>query len=823
MKTSTVLVLLALLGVSAPSLAVEPKLTAKGVEFFESKIRPVLLARCYSCHSANAKEVKAGLLLDTRDGIRQGGESGPAVVPGDVGESLLIQAIKHETYEMPPGDKLADNVIDDFEKWIEMGAPDPRVKSDAKKKVSLSDARKFWSFQPVRKHAPPRVNNATWPRSDIDRFVLAKLEEKQLKPVGDADRITLLRRLSFDLTGLPPTPEQISAFMSDSSSAAVETTVDRLLESPQFGERWGRHWLDAARYGESTGKERNVAYPYAWRYRDYVIDSFNADKPYNRFLQEQIAGDLLAYKTSDEHNTNMVATGFLAIGTKSLNERKKPQFQADVADEQIDVVTRAMLGVTVACARCHDHKFDPFPQTDYYALAGVFRSTEVLAGVAQGNNKQGYKGEYAYLMPANAPKGQVKLTSEEQEKLKQFQSELAVVRTRLAAADARLKLPVAKKDPAKLKKGIERGKQRIKQLTAEIADLEDKTPTSNEPVMAVRDIRSPADVAVNLRGEVDQLGPVVPRGIPVVLATGRSPRFDTQQSGRMQLANWIASKDNPLTARVMVNRVWSHLFGRGLVASVDNFGTLGDEPSHPELLDHLAARFVEQGWSVKKLIREMVLSRTYQLSSDHNEHNYGIDGDNRYLWRMSRRRLEAEAIRDALLAASGKLELQRPDASPVMKLAGGEIGRGKNAARVSGDTNHRSIYLPLIRGAVPDSLSVFDVADPSLSVGQREVTTVATQALFLMNSPFVIENCQATAKRVLADGSMDERRRLQLLFELCLSRPPTSDELAHAQRYLKQFDSLTSGKVPSENERRIAAWASLAQSLFATGEFRYVY
>ncbi len=806
---------------SLPLAAAEPRLTAKGVEFFEAKIRPVLSGRCYACHSAGSKEVKGGLLLDTRDGLRKGGESGAAVVPGDVEESLLIQAIKHETYEMPPGDKLSDNIIHDFEKWIEMGAPDPRTKSD-KKKPSLADARKFWSFQPVKKPTPPKVVDAKWARSDIDRFILAGLEQRQLTPVHDAERTTLLRRLSYDLTGLPPTPAELTKFVHDQSSSAVANAVDRLLASPQFGERWGRHWLDAARYGESTGKERNIAYPYAWRYRDYVIDSFNADKPYNRFLLEQIAGDQLAYKTAAEHNTNLIATGFLALGTRSLNEKKKAQYHADVADEQIDVLSRAMLGVTVACARCHDHKFDPFPQTDYYALAGVFRSTEVLAGVEQGNNKQGYKGEYAYLMPDNAPKV-AKLTSEEQEKLKQLQSELAEMRTKMAGAQLRLKSPGAKKDPAKLKKGIERGKERIKQITEDIAALEHKQPTSDQPVMAVRDIRSPHDVAVNIRGEVDQLGPVVPRGIPVVLALNRSPRLDSQQSGRLQLASWIASKENPLTARVMANRVWSHLFGRGIVESIDNFGTLGDEPTHPELLDYLASRLVDQGWSVKKLIREIVLSRTYQLSSEHNAHNYEIDGDNKYLWRMSRRRLEAESIRDSLLAASGKLDLKRPEGSPVEKLGNGEISRGKNAASLQKDNTHRSVYLPLIRGAVPDALGVFDAADPSLSIGQREVTTVATQALFLMNSPFVIENCQSTAKRLLADGSMDERRRLERLFELCLSRLPTSDELTHAHRYLKQYDSLTSAKIASPDDRRTAAWASLAQSLFATGEFRYIY
>jgi len=823
MKTwHSLLVFLSVVSAAASSAwSAEPKLTAKGVEFFESKIRPVLLQRCYACHSANAKEVKGELLLDTRDALRKGGESGAAVVPGDVEESLLIQAIKHETYEMPPGEKLPDNVIADFEKWIEMGAPDPRTKSDAKKRLSLADARKFWSFQPVKRIAVPKATDSSWPHSDIDRFVFARLQEKQLTPIADADRYTLLRRLSFDLTGLPPTPEEIQGFLSDQSSDAVEKVVDRLLDSPQFGERWGRYWLDAARYGESSGKERNVAYPYAWRYRDYVIDSFNADKPYNRFVLEQVAGDLLPAKSAEERNANLIATGFLALGTKSLNERKKEQFRADVADEQIDVVARTVVGITVACARCHDHKFDPIAQTDYYAMAGVFLSTDVLSGVEAGNNKKGYNGEFAYLTSEHS-KASPKHTPEELAKLEGLQKEIAELQGQLQVAAVRFKAG-KEKNADRLKKNVQRTKKRLDAAIAEREALQTKTPQGDQPVMAVRDAKEPRDANVYIRGEIDQPGPVVPRGIPVVLAVGRAPRFDTNQSGRMQLAHWLASKENPLTARVMANRIWSHLFGRGIVESVDNFGALGDQPTHPELLDYLASRFVEKGWSVKKLIREIVLSRTYQLSSNHHEANYAIDGDNRYLWRMSRRRLEAEAIRDAMLAASGRLDLTRPEGSPVMQLAGGEIGRGKNASKLPMESLHRSVYLPLIRGAVPESLSVFDAADPSLPVGQREVTTVATQALFLMNSSVVIENCQAIAKRLLEDGSMDDRRRTERLFKLCLSRLPASDEIAQAQNYLQQYDSLVAGKVASPDERRLAAWSSLAQTLFATGEFRYVY
>lgn len=818
---------------SRDARAEETKLTAKGVEFFEGKIRPVLAQRCYSCHSATAKEVKGGLLLDTREGLRKGGESGSAVVPGDPEESLLIQAIRHETYEMPPGDKLADNVIADFEKWIEMGAPDPRSKSDANKKISLADARKFWSFQPVKRVAPPKVAGDAWSRTNIDRFIYAKLVEKQLSPVHDADRQTLLRRATFDLTGLPPTPEEIAAFTSDTSPDAFANVIDRLLDSPQFGERWGRHWLDAARYGESSGKERNVTYPYAWRYRDYVIDAFNADKPYDRFLREQIAGDLLPTKSVADRNANLVATGLLAIGTKGLNERKPAQFNADVVDEQIDVVTRAVLGVTVACARCHDHKFDPILQTDYYAVAGIFHSTVVDAGVNRGNNKSGYDGKYAYLLPPGTSSTH-KLSPEEQKEADSLHAELAELKNRLSFVELVQVNPGLAANAPKLAKGKgtvkeraekaeKRMRSRMGEITTRLGEIDGKETKSDQPVMAVHDAGQPKNARVNIRGEVDQLGPEVPRGVPTVLAVGRNAKFDTDQSGRLQLASWMASKENPLTARVMANRIWSHLFGSGIVASLDNFGTLGDEPTHPELLDYLANRFVEQGWSTKKLIREIVLSRAYQLSSEHNEKNYAIDGDNQYLWRMSRRRLEAEAIRDSMLAVSGKLDLKRPEASPVMKLGAVDLGRGRNAGRKPAESNHRSVYLPMIRGVIPESLSPFDAADPSLPVAQREVTTVATQALFLMNSSFVIQNCQGVADRVLKDASLSDAARVDQLSLLCLGRLPSSSQRQNSLDYLSKYETLLAGKVASVDERRRTAWASLAQTYFATGEFRYVY
>ncbi len=798
------------------------KLNAKGVEFFESKIRPVLTQRCYSCHSSQAKEVKGELLLDTRDALRKGGESGAAVVPGNVEESLLIQAIKHETYEMPPGDKLPDNVIADFEEWVRLGAPDPRVGKPANaKKVSLSESRSFWSFRKPVSSTVPAVRDSAWPKTDIDRFILAKLEVKQLHPVSDADRETLVRRMYFDLIGIPPTPEQIDAFIKDGSSDAYGQLIDRLLKSPQFGERWGRHWLDIARFGESSGKERNIPFPYAWRYRDYVIDSFNEDKSYDRFIREQVAGDLLQASSAGERNENLIGTGFLAIGTKSLNERNREQYLMDQADEQIDVATRVVLGMTVACARCHDHKFDPISQSDYYAVAGIFRSTEVLAGVQAGNNKSGYQGRFGSMESGEA---KPKHTPEQLAEIEKLQTELKEVRGRRHALSSINPAKLKGKGAKKAGEAVERLDNRIAKLEGQIKQLKNQAPTGGDPVMAVRDAASPANSRINIRGEVKDLGAEVPRGVPVVLAFDRTAKFDTEHSGRTQLASWLVSRENPLTARVMANRIWAHLFGRGIVESVDNFGALGDEPTHPELLDYLAIRFMDQGWSVKKMIKEIMLSRAYQMASVHQDAAYAADPDNHLVWRMNRRRLEAETIRDSILAVSGQLQLERPKGSLVEDNGATEIGRKRGA--VTPDYTsfmHRSVYLPYVRGRMPDMLAVFDAADPSLIVGQREVTTVATQALFMMNSSLVIQQATQTAKRVLSEAATNDEDRMLHAFRLILGRGPTSEQRERSLAYLRQMEKLAGDSTSSVDEKRIAAWSSVCQTLIASGEFRYVY
>jgi hypothetical protein len=835
-----------------PGLAVAAD-DPKGIDFFEKHIRPVLVANCYQCHSASAKELKGELRLDTREGLRKGGETGLVIVPGKPDQSPLIQAMRHEEgMAMPPKEKLPDSVVANFVKWIEMGAPDPRKPNvtTVGGKINLLEARKFWSFQPPKITPPAAAKNATWPTSEIDRYVLAKLEQKNLTSVGDADRRTLIRRAYFDLIGLPPTPEEVEAFVNDKDPKAFERVIDRLLAMPQFGERWGRHWLDVARFGESSSKERNIPYPLAWRYRDYVYDAVAADKPYDQFIKEQIAGDLFPAKSDAQRNDMLTATGFLAIGPKSLNTRNAEQFRMDVADEQLDVATRSVMALSVACARCHDHKFDPIPTADYYAMVGIFRSTDVLGGVKTGNNRTGYAGEFVSLVGPKKQDGGP--SAEDRKRLAELNDELAAARTELqqvrraanaAAAEEAAKQPAgkggkagknaAKKAKQAAKKALEglppreqakarKLQQRVQQLTAEVAALETKANASGDAVMGVRDNASPEDCRINIRGEVTELGDLSPRGFVRVLTYPNSPDVNPKQSGRLQLAMWLTSKDNPLTARVMANRVWYHLFGRGIVATVDNFGALGETPANQPLLDYLAVRLMNQGWSVKKLIREVMLSRTYQLSSEHSEANYAADPDNTLCWRMNRRRLEAEAIRDAMLFVGGNLDLARPEGSLTQTITGGEIGRQAKTAGVLAEVKFRSAYLPVVRGLVPEFLNLFDIADPELVVGQRDVTTVAPQALYMMNSPVVLEQAEGLAKRLLESGAADDAARIDRAFRVLLSRPADSQEQADILAYVKSYAQSLPGDLKPE-QRQFETWTSVCQSLLASAEFRYVY
>jgi hypothetical protein len=785
--------------------------TAEGVAFFEKKIRPVLVAKCYECHSSeNKKKARGGLILDTRAGLRTGGDTGPAVVPGKPEQSLLIKALRHgdDKLKMPPKEKLSGSVVADFERWVRMGAPDPR---DGKARVVRGDidiekGRQFWAFQPPRKNAPPAVKNTAWPRGDVDRFLLAALEARGLAPVGDADRRTLIRRLSFDLVGLPPTPEEVEAFVNDSSSEAFAKVVDRLLDSPRFGERWGRHWLDVARYAESSGKQVNFNYPHAWRYRDWVIAAFNADKPYNRFVQEQVAGDLLPAKHAKQQAEQLIATGFLAIGPKPHNERSSLQFSMDVVDEQIDTVSQAFLGLTVSCARCHDHKFDPIPMRDYYALAGIFRSTETNYGTVR--FIQNAHPSELFTLPAGSGQaaGTDRLTPAQMANVKRQKASLEKQREELRRTRKLF--------------GTREGiilQFRLAGVDARLASYEDDG-TPKLLAMGVRDRALTRNSPVYQRGEIDKPGDMVPRGFVQVVS--RDPPRVRNGSGRLELAQWLTSRDNPLTARVLVNRVWLHLFGRALVASPDNFGASGRKPSHPELLDHLAVTF-QEGWSVKKLIRQIVLSRAYALASTHDDTNHEADPENTLVWRMRKRRLEAEPLRDAMLAISGQLDLTPPKGSPVARFGEGLSQALMRGGPLDARLNCRSVYLPVVRDQHLDSMALFDFADASLVSGERATTTVPSQSLYLLNNPFVIRQAEAAAARLKTDAKSDSER-IRLAYLRFLGRPATAQETRTAQQFLESYPKVLQDDGVGPVRRQTMTWAAFCQALFASAEFQYL-
>ncbi|MBS0265696.1 MAG: PSD1 domain-containing protein [Planctomycetes bacterium] len=781
-----------LLGLAACATANEAAAQEESgpIEFFEKKIRPLLATNCYNCHSAFNNSM-GGLRVDDRHGLLTGGNRGPAIVPGQPEKSRLIAAVRHpeQGLKMPPNKKLTDAEIADLEKWIADGAPWPEVKlpeSIGSRAAEYEQLKKtHWSWQPLSAVAIPAVQQVDWPRSDIDKFVLQKLEAANLQPVTDAKPLALIRRVTFDLTGLPPSPEEIDEFVEDEAPNALEKLVDRLLASKSFGERWGRHWLDVARFGESTGSARNLPYPHAWRYRDWVIDAVNNDKPYHQFLREQIAGDLLPANSPREKANQLIATGFLAIGVKDVNQRFKVRYIMDNVDEQIDVVTRGILGLSASCARCHDHKFDPIPTHDYYALAGIFRSTDLCAGL---RNKMGGGGLDYYdselLIPLSD--SAVDTDADADAKIAKLQEELKVAVAEFQAlrnspegdvktADGRPKRMVARLKTEKIR--------------ADINALND--PAARGPVaMGVRDAVAVADTEIRVRGEAEKLGPVVPRGFLSVLTLPDQSAVNKKQSGRLELADWLTHPQNPLTSRVIVNRIWQHLLGRGIVGSVDNFGVTGDVPTHPELLDYLAARFIREGWSIKKLVREIVLSRTYALSSAETPAHRTADPGNRLLWRHTPRRLDAEEIRDAILATGGTLDRARPTGSPIQKYPVIELRnngpQARSIANQAQSSRHRSVYLPLLRTLTPRALDVFDPAEQGFVSGSRDTTTVAPQALYLLNDPFILEQAHKLADRVLQRQDLDEHHRVVWAYRLALGRTPATPEVSRALTYLNE-------------------------------------
>lgn len=811
---------------------------AEAEAFFEAKIRPVLIEHCYECHSAKNKTPRGGLRVDSREALLRGGDTGPGLIPQKPDDSLLLKAISYTdaAIEMPPKAKLPEAVIADFRRWIEMGAVDPRHETPAVTPAGGSDVTKgkdFWSFKAPQTPVIPVVKNAAWPRNEVDRFILAALEAKNLQPVADADRYTWLRRATLDLTGLPPTVEQITEFMADTSTDAAARVVDRLLASSQFGERWARHWLDLTGYADQIGTANDLFAEHAWRYRDYVIASLNADKPYDQMIREQIAGDLLPYQSVEERASNLIATGFLLLGDITVVEADKAKLRVDMIDQQIDKVSKAFLGLTVSCARCHDHKFDPISQRDYYAIGGIFHSTESVRKVEWGvwswpvvtelPETDAQRAEREVRLAAQ--RQQIAQWKAEQEQATKRKGEIT---TALAAKDA------AAPDPATR----ERLEKEQKDLDARLGALASLIPHAEffAPVVpstfAVHDAPQPADMQITIRGNPHALGEVVPRGF-VQIMSPQPAAIPAGESGRRQLADWIASPDNPLTARVAVNRIWQKLFGEGIVRSVDYFGVRGDLPSHPELLDYLATHFMADGWSQKQLIRELVLSRTYQLSSDQNPAAQEIDPDNRLLSRMNRRRLDAESLRDSLLATSGKLVLSNGGPGLPLEYPENSNGLAKGGvnppsfrlARFRPDQEFvRTIYLPVIRSAPqpgPAELrNVFDFTLPAEFAGQRSVTTVPTQALFLMNAR-VLKQRAAELAGVLQGTSGDDAR-LELLWLRVFNRPITDAERADTKTYLQELRKPEPGAEPAtvdpaQLEQR--AWVELCHALLASNEF----
>ena len=695
---------------------------------------------------------------------------------------------------------------------------------DAAWQRELAAGRRHWAFQKPVAPQVPEVRAAAWPRSDIDRLLLATMEEANAKPVADASRESLIRRLAFDLTGLPPTPGEVREFVADASPHAVETLVDRLLASPRFGERWARHWLDVARYADSSGKETNLPYPHAWRYRDWVIAAFNADKPYDQFLKEQLAGDLLKHSGPVDQAHKIIATGFLALGPKGLNERERRQFEMDVVDEQIDVVSQSMLGLTLACARCHDHKFDPVSQRDYYALAGIFSSSEPLYGT-QPQLQNTHASTLIELPPeARLPSAVAPLPPADLARLRQEVQSRADQAGELAqdAMAARREGRDENGAPRFLRVRAARDRQSAAQ-----SDLDqfrdDGSPRSL--AMGVLDRPQPVDSRLLERGEVDQPGETVPRGLVEVLCGPDEPRKIAAGSGRLDLAFWIASRDNPLTARVMANRVWLKLMGQGLVATPDNFGIMGMEPSHPALLDHLAVAFMADGWSVKSLIRRIVLSRGYQLAAVHDDANFRIDPDNRLRWRMDQRRLEAEAIRDAMLAVAGRLDLEPTPGSPVARVREDRQGMIQLVASVRQEPEFcRSIYLPIVRDQVPEFLAVFDFPDASLVSGDRDATNVPAQGLFLLNNPEVVALARSFADRVARlPGTTTDR--LARAFEMALGRAPSPAERSAINAFWADFlrrHAKRRAAQSTQSQAESLALVASCQALFATAEFRHL-
>ncbi len=828
-----------LCGVTSGSIASavgDNEFTTRQLDFFESHIRPVLIERCFECHSGGKKQ-KGGLNLSFRQGLLRGGETGPAIVPGKPMESLLIEALRYESLEMPPSGKLPDRVIVNFVTWIKMGAPDPRKSgSEPHKEKGAIDASQLWSLQPIKVVERPSLEGVDHP---IDRFIRSRLRKEETPPANPAKPRILSRRLHLKLTGLPPESDPLAEYRT-------EELVDRLLGSPEFGEHWARHWLDLTGYADTIGVGRAIPALEAWRYRDYVINAFNSDKPFDEFIRQQIAGDIQVPSAPgvprgpEPTSESITATGFLAIGPWELVGGDKVQLRMDVVDRQVNRVGKAFLGMTFECARCHAHKFDPVSHEDYFGLAGLFSSTITLNGRIN--------GVFSAINQTTLPESPEELIARA-DRVRAFYAELKEETEQQNLANA--KVSELNKQMESLKAGSDAADQ-IKELeqqrdaasaaakrhTERINTLKFlKQHRTQSLALAVIDAPEPEDCFINIRGNAHQLGPLVPRGFPQNIAPTYKPSFTRGGSGRVQLAEWLTDKRNPLTARVWVNRVWHYLFGAGLVRSVDNFGSRGETPDHPELLDHLASEFMNDGWSTKRLIRRIVTSRTWQQSSINLAVYRGPgterkaiehDPDNRLLWRANRSRLQAESLRDSMLLVSGLLDTTRGGPSlPVDvpgNLSSGSTGSMRDESRMPDDLKfRRSIYLPQKRKGPfneLDFLGVFDLPDPNHESGYRTTTTVPTQALYLLNSPFVQECAAATARRAI-EHKTDTNQRMTWVYMNILGRQPSDTEANDALNFVQELQQPAASDDSVQALTELDAWSRLSQTLLISNEFLF--
>jgi hypothetical protein len=820
--------------IAVPTSFAADQATPAGVAFFEKQIRPLLSEHCYQCHSSRAGSSEGELFLDSQQGWTTGGDSGPAVIPRDVDASLLMRAVRYSDAElqMPPDQKLSKDQIERLERWIRLGAPAPRDDSlRAMHHPNPADpiaGREHWAFRPLD-DAMPVAASSDWPRSSIDDYIGARLQEANLRPAPDADRRELVRRVHIRLTGLAPTAEQIESFVADRRPDALPRLVDLLLDSPQFGAQWGRHWLDLARYADSNGLDENFLFREAWRYRNWVIDAINADIPFDRFVLEQIAGDLLPYDSIEQRDRQRIAAGFLVVGPKVLLGNDPKRQRMEVADEQIDTIGRAILGQTLGCARCHDHKFDPIPTADYYALAGILTSTEVMERRYMLNQQRVME-----RLVGLGPEGDQLDSSYEK-----YWREHPALRERGKHAQSALEL-LEKDDSDALQKlindhsdavsaeaadaGLPK-QERVASQKALLADLVRRLslPAKIPPrAMIPTDVESPEDEHIRLAGRFDRLGDQVPRGVLQVLRDCEIEIGDGS-SGRLDLSRWLTDEQHGagrLTARVLANRIWHHLIGRGIVRTVDNFGRTGEAATHPQLLDHLARQLIESGWSIKQLVRSIVLSRTFAISSGHDDAGHAIDPENRLHWRAHRRRLSPESLRDSMLAAAGKLDLT-PMKSSVWYLGDQATAVGANKVRRRTDFPCRSVYLPVIRNDLPELFDAFDFADPHATTGLRAETADSIQGLFLLNDDLVMDAAMAVAGRLSAgEKNEDLGAKVDKMCELILGGAPSDDDRAELTTFIRQTRERLREQGDTEADER--AWAIACHALFASSRFQIV-